>query len=588
MKIRKLILCMMLSLAMIVTFIPCIAFAEDGNGGYEVGQIYIDGEWERDSAEQDFTWNSSGGGLMRFHDYELASNGNGDYGDTIGKTIQFSVKPPKGSSPLVRVNGTIPQCINSEQEGNVWVDTFEFTIEQETHIDVKFIPENFTGGEDDFNAADTIDLNGTKTIDLSGSNCAAARVLIFQPQKNGKYLFCTTDPAAADGGSFCVAEVYGKLLSEYEGDGQIVLENGKYITRWEKRVYFEAKAGRTYFLIASNYDGAPFDVTVKESDITGITFTPAGTYESGASCDDPDKYWQTPYFFESGDKLTLNTKNGSKTYVNKEITYQSIMKNFETNESWDMEVTEGVFVNTADKSDVLYGIPKIEVDEHYAPKASNKPGTVKSLTTDVKYTACSTKATIKVKFVLYHNLEKYVKAKAPTCKVAGNKAYWICSDCGRYFLDEEGQKEVTKSSLTIPKAHKWKHGKVAGGLLKNGSEYDQCVYCKAKKNTKVIPGYSEYYVKSFKVKKGKKSFTAKWKKQSKKNLKKFNGYQIRYSTNANMSKAKFATAGKKSKSKKIKGLAKKTTYYVQVRTYTKSSGTTFYSKWSAKKKVKTK
>ncbi len=55
-----------------------------------------------------------------------------------------------------------------------------------------------------------------------------------------------------------------------------------------------------------------------------------------------------------------------------------------------------------------------------------------------------------------------------------------------------------------------------------------------------------------------------------------------------MSGAKYATAGKKSKSKKIKGLAKKTKYYVQVRTYTKSGGTTFYSKWSAKKTVKTK
>ena len=100
--------------------------------------------------------------------------------------------------------------------------------------------------------------------------------------------------------------------------------------------------------------------------------------------------------------------------------------------------------------------------------------------------------------------------------------------------------------------------------------------------------YATSYVKSFKVKKGKKSFTAKWKKQSKKNQKKFNGYQVRYSTSSDMSGAKYATASKKSKSKKIKGLGKKTTYYVQVRTYTKSSGKTLYSKWSGTKSVKTK
>lgn len=109
-----------------------------------------------------------------------------------------------------------------------------------------------------------------------------------------------------------------------------------------------------------------------------------------------------------------------------------------------------------------------------------------------------------------------------------------------------------------------------------------------KRNSKVIPGYSTYYAKSFKVKKAKKAFTVKWKKQNKANQKKFDGYQVRYSTASNMSNAKYVTAGKKSKLKKIKGLAKKTKYYVQVRTFTKSGGTTIYSKWSTVKSVKTK
>jgi hypothetical protein len=55
-----------------------------------------------------------------------------------------------------------------------------------------------------------------------------------------------------------------------------------------------------------------------------------------------------------------------------------------------------------------------------------------------------------------------------------------------------------------------------------------------------------------------------------------------------MSGAKYAKASKSSKSKKIKKLKKKKKYYVQVRTYTVKNGTTFYSKWSAKKAVKTK
>ena len=136
--------------------------------------------------------------------------------------------------------------------------------------------------------------------------------------------------------------------------------------------------------------------------------------------------------------------------------------------------------------------------------------------------------------------------------------------------------------------HKWKHYKKAAGLLKNGTEYDYCTVCKEKKKKKTLKGYATFYVKSFKVAKAKKAFKAKWAKQSAAKQKKFGGYQIRYSLKSNMKGAKYAYASKKSKSKKISKLKKKTKYYVQVRTYTKKNGVTYYSKWSAKKVVKTK
>lgn len=167
--------------------------------------------------------------------------------------------------------------------------------------------------------------------------------------------------------------------------------------------------------------------------------------------------------------------------------------------------------------------------------------------------------------------------KTPTCTEGGYYAYETCSRCN-----------YSTYQKIEALGHNWTHVKNSAGLLKNGSEYDQCTRCKIKQNVKTLVGYSTNYVKSFKAAKAKKAFTAKWKKQSKANQKKFNGYQIRYSINSNMSGAKTATAIKSSKSKKIKGLKAKTTYYVQVRTYTKSGGTTFYSSWSAKKSVKTK
>ena len=79
----------------------------------------------------------------------------------------------------------------------------------------------------------------------------------------------------------------------------------------------------------------------------------------------------------------------------------------------------------------------------------------------------------------------------------------------------------------------------------------------------------------------KKAFTVKWKKKSG-----VTGYQIQYSLKSNFKKAKKLTVkGAKTVSKKIKGLKKKRTYYVRVRTYKKSVG---YSAWSAVRKIKTK
>jgi len=171
------------------------------------------------------------------------------------------------------------------------------------------------------------------------------------------------------------------------------------------------------------------------------------------------------------------------------------------------------------------------------------------------------------------------EAVPATCTKTGLTEGSHCAVCNEVIVPQEETPMIE---------HDWKHIVSKAGLLYNGSEYDQCTVCKTIKNRKVVAGYAAYYVKSLKVAKAKKAFTVKWTKQSKAHQKKFNGYQIRYATNANMSGAKYTTAGKSSKSKKIGKLAKKTRYYVQVRTYTTSGGKTFYSGWSSVKSVKTK
>lgn len=81
------------------------------------------------------------------------------------------------------------------------------------------------------------------------------------------------------------------------------------------------------------------------------------------------------------------------------------------------------------------------------------------------------------------------------------------------------------------------------------------------------------------------AITVKWSKQSTQT----SGYQIMYSKNSGMYDAKTVTvSGASNTSKKLSGLAKKTKYYVKVRTYKTINGKKYYSSWSGYKSVKTK
>ena len=87
-------------------------------------------------------------------------------------------------------------------------------------------------------------------------------------------------------------------------------------------------------------------------------------------------------------------------------------------------------------------------------------------------------------------------------------------------------------------------------------------------------------VKITKPKAAKKKMTVKWKKVSKKNLKKISGIQIQVATDPGFTNiVKTANVGKKKKSKKIGGLQPKTKYYVRIRAY---GAPNHFSVWKAK------
>ncbi|MBR6472934.1 MAG: S8 family serine peptidase [Firmicutes bacterium] len=88
-----------------------------------------------------------------------------------------------------------------------------------------------------------------------------------------------------------------------------------------------------------------------------------------------------------------------------------------------------------------------------------------------------------------------------------------------------------------------------------------------------------------------KAITVKWNKQSKKmSQARISGYQIQVATNSKFTKNKKTVnvTGYKKVSKKITGLKGGKKYYVRIRTFMTVGDATYYSKWSAKKTVKTK
>lgn len=89
------------------------------------------------------------------------------------------------------------------------------------------------------------------------------------------------------------------------------------------------------------------------------------------------------------------------------------------------------------------------------------------------------------------------------------------------------------------------------------------------------------------LKKGKKSITVSWKKQTSQ----VTGFQIQRSTSKKFTKSttkQYTVKSSKATHKKLTKLKAKKRYYVRLRTYKKVGKTTYYSSWSGAKNIKTK
>lgn len=92
---------------------------------------------------------------------------------------------------------------------------------------------------------------------------------------------------------------------------------------------------------------------------------------------------------------------------------------------------------------------------------------------------CNTIRLVPVKATGKHDLTK-VEAKEATCTEAGNKEYYKCTVCDKYFEDAEGTTEIVdKESVVIAAAHKMEvvPAKEATCSETGNNEYYKCTIC---------------------------------------------------------------------------------------------------------------
>lgn len=164
----------------------------------------------------------------------------------------------------------------------------------------------------------------------------------------------------------------------------------------------------------------------------------------------------------------------------------------------------------------------------------------------------------------------------------------ITLSAGTYYIriknSKSGKYQVSWDKLSTTNcSHSYESSYVSSTYFTEGYTIHKCKNCgyTYKDNFQKKRTLGGGYIYSLQA--GKKKFGVSYS-----SISDVSGYQIRYSTNKKLKKAKTVKVGKSTYSKTIKKLKKKKKYYVQVRGYKTSGKKIVYGAWSAKRSVKTK
>jgi len=564
MKAKKLVLCILLSVALVVTFIPVISFGEVVNNddvSWTISQSGDEGDVSLEDGEAVLTVTPSFGDtqVKLTYQWQIYNDDEEDY---------VNLENQHGITCLVDKTGTYRCVVKDEADNEAYAIFYVYEGGGDDEYDFGDLPDP----ED----IDDIELN--TNIDVTVSEDNPVVTFKFMPEEDGFYVF----------ESFGNADPVGQVRTEegiidYDDDYDDSVDTNF-------KLIFYASANETYYLQAKGYNSSEtMSFQVKAYNVPWIAYP----------TDDEDCTYE-------GSPVTLDvTVEGD--YQNVKYNWYRNGKLIKADAEANMAVSQGgryyCLVSDANRSEKVFFnvyLPDITKnnlqvsydcwdDTAYVRELWDYSGDSDILLTKGNITIPSsvTFADGKARKVTYVD----IFAPEMTSVTIPASVTYIEPGLGMKTCEWDDDYDEIKSYTLIPGFVIYgTNGTAAQTYAKKYGIKFRDLAAEAEAARQGTLDSKMPAVKISKPKAAKKAITVKWKKLNKKQLKKAAKIEVWVCTNNAFAKGATIekTVSKKKASVKIKGLKKGTTYFAKVRAIKYVNGKKVVGKWSKIKKVKVK
>lgn len=258
--------------------------------------------------------------------------------------------------------------------------------------------------------------------------------------------------------SLKAANGFGTLTSNGNRDGWVISKPAQSSNNMNSGVLFSGSEGTVigdYYELPADReipDGATLTVNAGQELIVpaGTTLTVNGKLGVAGTLNTAE----TGVIAGSGETEITGTVTGKKLPIAIQAQNMSTMeKTFDVSTLFTIPQTAGAAAYTVTKDGET-----VTLDGTTLSIPNGGVFTVTVATAETEYYQ-EASATATLTATVHNHQLRAVAAKAPDCLNAGNIAYWVCNECGKYFSDESGENVITAAKTVLPaKGHQFDNG----------------------------------------------------------------------------------------------------------------------------------